>query len=140
MNRSASLAVIGGDLRHAFLAQLLREDGHTVTVSALERHPFDSNMTLAGAPGFGLSEAQAVILPMPVIKDEGLLNAPLSNTSCHIETILNAIPPGVLVLGGRVPESLQLRASQNNLRLIDYLEREELAIRNAVPAALAVEA
>ena len=30
MNQSATLAVVGGDVRQAYLASLLRADGHTV--------------------------------------------------------------------------------------------------------------
>lgn len=135
MKKSARLAVLGGDLRQAFLAQLLQADGHTVTISALERHPFGPEIQSAGAPDFGLSDAQAVILPMPVVRDEKRLNAPLSNTSYHIDAILDAVPPGMPVLGGAIGAAIRARAGQNRLRLFDYLEREELAIRNAVPTA-----
>ena len=43
-----------------------------------------------------------------------------------------------LVLAGAVPFAVHARAVRNHLRLIDYLARDELAIRNAVPVALAV--
>lgn len=136
MKKSTSLAVIGGDMRQAFLAQLLCADGHQITVSALERHHFDGNVRRAAAPNFGVEEGvQAVILPMPAERDEGLLNAPLSNTSYHIQTILDAIPPGMPVLAGAASEAVRTHAAQNHLHLIDYLAREELAIRNAVPTA-----
>lgn len=136
MKKSTSLAVIGGDLRQAFLAQLFHEDGHQVTVSALDRHQFDSDIRRAAAPDFGVSDhTQAVILPIPAEREEGLLNAPLSNTSYHIQTILDSLPPGTLVLAGAVSEHLRRHAAQNDLHLVDYLAREELAIRNAVPTA-----
>ena len=139
MKKSTSLAVIGGDMRQAFLAQLLCADGHRVTISALDRHKFDSSVHRATAPNFGVdADVQAVILPMPAERDEGLLNAPLSNTSYHIQTILDAIPPKMLVLAGAASDAVRAHAAQNSLRLIDYLTREELAIRNAVPAALAI--
>ena len=139
MKKSASLTVIGGDMRQAFLAQLLSEDGHRIAVSALERHRFDSRIIRASAPGFGMDAGvHAVILPMPTERDEGMLNAPLSNTSYHIQTILDAIPPGMLVLAGAASENVRSHAAQNHLHLIDYLAREELAIRNAVPTAAAI--
>ena len=139
MKKSTSLAVIGGDMRQAFLAQLLCADGHQVTVSALDRHKFDSSVHRAAAPNFGIDAGvQAVILPMPAERDEGMLNAPLSNTSYHIHTILDVVLFGMLVLAGAASDSLRTHATQNQLRLIDYLAREELAIRNAVPVALAV--
>ena len=135
MKKSTSLAVIGGDLRQAFLAQLLCADGHGVTVFALDRHSFDSGVHRSAAPDFGITDAAAVILPIPAERDESWLNAPLSNTSYHIETILDAIPPGMLVLAGAASDAVRKRAAQNKLKLIDYLKREELAVRNAVPTA-----
>lgn len=135
MKKSTSLAVIGGDMRQAFLAQLLCADGHQVTVSALDRHNFDSGVHRSTAPDFGISGAEVVILPMPAERDESWLNAPLSNTSYHMLTILDTIPPGMLVLAGAVSDAMRTRAAQNKLHLIDYLKREELAIRNAVPTA-----
>ena len=44
----------------------------------------------------------------------------------------------MLVLAGAASDAVRAHAAQNSLRLIDYLTREELAIRNAVPAALAI--
>ena len=46
--------------------------------------------------------------------------------------------PRMLVLAGAASDAVRAHAAQNSLRLIDYLTREELAIRNAVPAALAI--
>ena len=37
MNQSTTLAVVGGDVRQAYLAELLHEAGHTVRTFALER-------------------------------------------------------------------------------------------------------
>ena len=74
---------------------------------------------------------------MPVQTGDGSLNAPLANAQHTIGDVLDAIPAGTLTLAGAVPFSVHARAVQNGLTLIDYLSREELAIRNAVPAAFA---
>lgn len=135
MKKSAKLAVIGGDFRQVCLAQLLQADGHQVTVSALDRHPFPPEICQADAPCFGLQTAQAVILPMPLVRDDDRLNAPLSNTSYHISAILRAISPETPVFGGAAPPSVLSDMQRSHLRFFDYLGREELAIRNAVPTA-----
>ncbi len=132
MTRSTTLAVVGGDERQAHLAALLRADGHAVCTYALERHPVEG---CAAAPDLrsALSGARAVILPLPVQHGDALLNAPLSNAPHPLAEVLDAVPAGTLVLAGAVPFWLHARAVQNELRLIDYLAREELAVRNAVP-------
>lgn len=139
MKPTASLALIGGDLRQAFLAAQFAHDGHTVAVCALERHEFPPGISAFARPEQCPEGVQAVILPMPVLRDELHLNAPLSNTSLPIGPLLDALPPGMLVLGGAIPEPVFRRAARGRLCVIDYLKREELAIRNAVPAALAKE-
>ncbi len=136
MNKSASLAVIGGDVRQAYLTELLRADGHEVRTYALERHPTEGCIPIADLRG-GFSNVQAVILPLPVQHGDMMLNAPLSNAPHPLAGILDAIPAGTLTLAGSVPFWVHARAVQNELRLIDYLSRDELAIRNAVPVSLA---
>ena len=136
MNQSTTLAVVGGDVRQAYLAELLHEAGHTVRTFALERRPAAGCMAVSDLQAC-LDDARAVILPMPVQMGDGSLNAPLANAQHTIGDVLDAIPAGTLTLAGAVPFSVHARAVQNGLILIDYLSREELAIRNAVPAAFA---
>ncbi len=137
MNRSAILAVVGGDVRQAYLANLLHAKDHEVRTYALERHPIDGCIAI-NDPRSGFSGVQAVILPLPVQHGDAQLNAPLSNSTHRLEDVLDAIPSGTLTLAGSVPFWVHARAVQNDLRLIDYLSRDELAIRNAVPAVLAI--
>ncbi len=137
MNKHAAVAVVGGDARQAILAELMDRDGHAVSVGALERHSFEKNKHIRPIPDLkaGLSEHQIIILPMPVQKGENQLNAPLSNAPQLVSELLDCIAPGALVLAGAVPFAVHARAVRNHLRLIDYLARDELAIRNAVPTA-----
>ena len=127
MNQSTTLAVVGGDVRQAYLAELLHEAGHTVRTFALERRPA-AGCTAASDLQACLDDARAVILPMPVQMGDGSLNAPLANAQHTIGDVLDAIPAGTLTLAGAVPFSVHARAVQNGLTLIDYLSREELAM------------
>ena len=139
MKEHAKITVIGGDLRQAFLAEQLASDGHEVTVSALERHKFPPGLVdECTRLDRCLPGADAIALPMPVACDEQHLNAPLSNASLSLDTVLDTISPGTLVLCGAASPAVRARASRNQLRLFDYLDREELAIRNAVPTALSI--
>ena len=65
MNQSATLAVVGGDVRQAYLASLLRADGHTVRTYALERRPVEGCAAVSD-PRAGFADVQAVILPLPI--------------------------------------------------------------------------
>lgn len=132
MNQSAILAVIGGDARQAYLAAMLRSDGHDIRTFALERRPLPDCYPISDLR-IGLADVQAVILPLPVQHGEGQLNAPLTNSTYMLKDILDAIPADTLLLAGAVPHWMYSCANQNHLHLIDYLARDDLAIRNAVP-------
>lgn len=126
--------VVGGDPRQATLAHALADDGHTVHTYALERgvEPSLRTDSLAGA-----SAADCVILPLPAA-DGDFLNAPLSDRRVPLGEVLDALGPGQLLCAGRVTEALRSAAQERDLRLVDYFAREELAVSNAVPVALAV--
>ncbi len=132
MNKSAILGVVGGDVRQAYLASLLRADGHEVRTYAIERHKIEGCLPVSD-PRSGFSDVQAVILPMPIQHGDAQLNAPLSNSPHPLGDVLDAIPAGTVTLAGAVPFWVHARAVQDELKLIDYLSRDELAIRNAVP-------
>ena len=121
MTKSVTLAVGGGDVRQVHLAALLQADGHTVRTFALDRRPVE-HCSAYGDLRACFSGVQAVILPLPVQHGDGQLNAPLSNAPHPLSEVLDAI---------------HARPGQSDLRLTDYLTRDELAIRNAVPISLA---
>ena len=77
-----------------------------------------------------------MILPLPIQHGDAQLNALLSNAPHPLADIPDAIPAGTLALAGSVPFWVHARAVQNDLRLLDYLSRDELAIRNAVPVSV----
>lgn len=135
MRHELNIWVIGGDLRHAKLAQLLAEDGHTVHTYALGE-PQEPVPGLCPESVLDQADrADCVVLPLPVAGESGLLNAPLSLAQYALEPILDRLTPGQLLCGGRVDPQVQALAQARGLTVYDYFAREELAIANAVPTA-----
>ena len=130
MDQERNFWVVGGDLRQRALARLLREDGHTVHVAALEGEG------LAAEPlGPGLALAHCVILPLPVTRQGELLHTPLSREEVTLPQLLDWLEPGQVLCGGLVSAQAEEAAQARGLRLLDYYAREELAARNAVATA-----
>ncbi len=121
--------LLGGDLRQEKLAGLLRQDGHEVHTYALGEPPADLD---------GLRDAHCVVLPLPVSIEGGTLNSPMSEASCPLEDIFARLAPRQFLCGGMVKPEVEALATRYGLTLRDYFQREELAVANAVPAALAV--
>lgn len=126
--------VIGGDRRQAALARALQEDGHEVHVYALEQGVEES---LREESLRGIEKAHCVILPLPA-GDGVFVNAPLSAQKPAFEEVLDAMSPGQVLCGGMVSCAWKQEAEQRGITLTDYFDREELAVSNAVPGALAV--
>lgn len=123
--------VIGGDRRQGVLARLMEEDGHTVHTFALEKaEEVCCEKTLEQ-----LHRADCVIFPLPALDGDGMVNSPLSGKRYPAAQILTEMKPGQLLCAGKVDPNLRRLAEERGIRLVDYLEREELAVANAVPTA-----
>lgn len=134
MRRALNFWVAGGDLRQVKLAQLLQEDGHSVQTYAMERRPDPGR--LPGSDTIkGMEQADCVILPLPVMAEQGMLNAALSDLRVPVLELLEGLSPGQVVCAGKVTPDMRRLAEAKGLILRDYFDREELAVANAVPTA-----
>lgn len=122
-------AIIGGDQRQRHLAHLLRDDGHTVLTACLGG---GDDVPLKEAAG-----AACVILPLPVSRDGINLHTPLWEGRKAPLTALYPLLPGgdQVILGGNVGAALRGTFAMQGLTLLDYYDREEVQIANAVPTA-----
>lgn len=133
-----TVSVIGGDLRQITLAKLLKAEGYHVFLYGFDK---DSSVldTLANEEDINyVLSGDIVVLPVPVTFDGKSVNTPYSEKSVDIEYLLDNINPGAIVFGGQIQPNLQKALENRGIAYRDYLKREELAIRNAVPTALAV--
>ena len=131
MKHTLNIWVVGGDLRQVKLAQLLKNDGHSVHTFGLEEAPEDvweREESLSG-----VERADCVILPLPVTGDGIFLNAPFAKEEIEVARVLDELCSQQLICAGRVDEQTLLMAKERGLTLHDYFAREELAVANAVP-------
>ena len=113
MDRERNIWVVGGDLRQRALARLLREDGHTVHIAALEGEG------LAPEPlGPGLALAHCVILPLPVTQREEILHTPLSEEEVTLSQVLDYMEAGQILCGGLVSPAVRAAGEQRGLRVL----------------------
>ncbi|MCI8415504.1 MAG: dipicolinate synthase [Ruminiclostridium sp.] len=128
MDRERNFWVVGGDQRQQALVKLLRDDGHTVHLTALE----DPG---AEPLGPGVSLAHCVILPLPVTGQGGAIHAPLSRSTVTLPSVLRCMEPGQILCGGMVSKAVRRAGKERGLRVFDYYAREECMVTNAVPTA-----
>lgn len=127
-----SAAIIGGDLRALTLARLMEEEGYAVELYGFEKSPVGececATLDLA-------ANCDIVILPVPVSFDGININMPFSDSKLAVSELADAINPSSLVLGGQIKSELSRMLSERGIAWRDYLKRDELSIRNAIPTA-----
>ncbi len=128
-------AVIGGDMRQAKLAELLAADGHSVSTFAIDKIRLEGSVSQKTLIREATDDAACAIMPLPVTSREGMLNAPLSSGLHTTREILSVLRPDQVLCAGRIDETTHEMADTMGITLIDYLQREELAVANAVAAA-----
>ena len=124
-----TIAVLGGDLRQVWLARLLLEDGCDVVSWGLEQGGGPNPAPLSCA-----LERELLVLPLPVCRG-GNLHLPLTDTTLEAEQLWPRLRYDQLLLGG-VTGTLPARLMADfGLTLLDYYDREETQVANAVPTA-----
>ena len=125
-----NVSVIGGDLRQLTVAKLLKAEGYHVFLYGFDKDiQLDKDLVLS---------ADIVILPVPVTFDGNTINSPYAKEPMIIDDFLSEINPSALVFGGQIQPNLQKALEDNHIAYRDYLKREELSIKNAVPTALVI--
>ena len=128
------ISVIGGDLRQLTLARMLICDGYDVLI-----YGFTRGIIADGIPQTtDLKEAlgcDIVILPVPVSFDNKHINAPFSDRELSIDEVIENINPLSIIFGGRISEQISEQLTVRGVKHRDYMTRDELAIRNAVPTS-----
>lgn len=133
--KNPCIAVIGGDNRQGYLADALAKDGMDVIVNGLEKFPGLHKARFLSDTAEAIEQADIIILPVPVSHDGVTVNAPYSYSVIYLSDVLAAAAPDQLILGGKIDPGFRASLADQGLHAIDYLAREELSIRNAIPTA-----
>lgn len=121
------VSVLGGDPRQLCLAELFREEGHTVHTWGLAPPERERPLSQAAA-------GNLVILPQPVSPDG--LHLSLGRGELLLEDLWPMLKgEDRVVLGGRIDPATKQSAQAAGVALTDYFRREELQVANAVPTA-----
>lgn len=130
------VAVLGGDARMPAAAEALAARGAWVRVSHLPGHGVPPGTTRCAGAAEALAGARAVLLPVQAVGEDGLVytEPPVGPLYIRPEE-LSLLPPDSLILAGLASDSLQAGCRERGIRLIEYRERDDFALYNAVPSA-----
>lgn len=137
MNQLLTFSFIGGDLRQLRVISTLAEDGYQLRVLGFDGGQLQPNDHIYVASNVEdcLKDADIVVLPLPYTNGEETINAPFSADKIYICDVLRKMKEDQILFAGRVDSQLHALAELYHVHTIDYMEREEMAILNAIPTA-----
>lgn len=135
MIQKLTFAFIGGDPRQAEVIHQFAQEGYQILTFGLENLSFPEGLSIQFCDTLAscIHGADIVILPFPYTSDNETITTSFSSVSINTNDVLRQMNGTQLLLAGRVDKHLSDLASLYNVHLIDYGEREELLISNAIP-------
>lgn len=127
--------VIGGDLRNVKLAEAMHEDGNQVNLYGFKNAGFELPLSENENIEAAIDDSEIVIGPLPCSNDNETLNTPFHGEKIPVNEIFKIMKKNQLFIAGRISEKFAQLAKAYNVYSIDILEREEMAILNAIPTA-----
>ena len=124
--------VIGGDMRNFSLAEFLKKEYHRVEIYGFDRKPAKrNNSSLAQM----ITDCDVIICGIPLASAGGYVNMPFSDESLPLGTLIEMIPGNVLFIAGKIEKEVRESLDKRGISYIDLLDREDMAVLNAIPAA-----
>lgn len=128
------ISLIGGDKRQVHLFQKLLSLKTDIKTYGLEDEQSINRKFKTENLKSAVEFADYIILPIPISKNIGYLNAPLSKEKIKFDDEFISLCKDKVVFAGSMPEEIFLKLQKNN-RVFDYGKQENFAALNAVPTA-----
>mgnify|MGYP000902766585 CR=1 FL=1 len=124
--------IIGGDMRSVYLSELLKKEYHRVEMYGFEKkQPDTKNKNLS----LMISDTNIIICGIPLESAGGLVNMPFSTEALPVNALIEMMPSEVFFVAGKIEKELRRQLDDRGIKYIDLLDREEIAVLNAIPAA-----
>ncbi|MBR4627620.1 MAG: dipicolinate synthase subunit A [Ruminococcus sp.] len=132
MNEISDILIAGGDMRQIYCARRLSgRYGIGLAGFGDEFIPMDM---LGDRADMGAREAyDCAVLPVVPLDGDDMISAPCSSAELRPEYIRDMLIPGGLILAGKADDRLRRLFPDNEI--VEYMSREELCLKNAIPTA-----
>ena len=128
-------AIIAGDLRSLKLADLIKEDGNNVSIYGFDNIKAESSLETTDDLYKIIEKNDVIVAPLPCSNDDETINAPFSSVKIYLNDIFKMMDKKQLFIAGRISEKIAHLAEVYKVYYIDILDREEMAVLNAIPTA-----
>ena len=143
-NGNIKIGVVGGDLRQLVAAKTIAEAGYEIAIYGADSYEGELGMAMRCVNlNDAVNKSDFVLLPLPYSLDGIHVNTPLSDTEIHLSEVFGKLTSGQTVLAGKISseelkdiKSMICDSEKASIKIIDYYDREDLTILNALPIVL----
>lgn len=143
--KNLTIAIIGGDRRQAYMADIFYNKGHRVLAYGLDPDWMNQTASADAVPKYpsvvltetledAVKEADFIVGGTPFMMGEKLHCNKMSPGTDLME-LMQILGEGKVLFGGLLPEELKRQAYNQNLRCHDFMEAEPVAVMGAVATA-----
>lgn len=125
--------VVGGDMRQYYLAMELWKKGFQIMCYGMDKLEEKDFVKTPETLALGMIDSDVILLPVPVLQDN--LQVKSKEKNIFLKELEAHIRKGQIIFGGKLPESLKSVCKEKKAQWIDYMELEQVALKNAVPTA-----
>ncbi len=125
--------VIGGDIRSIKLANFIAADGYNVNIYGFNNAGFELGLGESPDLGTAINKSKIIIGPIPCSNDNETINAQFHQGKIYINEIFQKLTKDQVFVAGRISEKISHLADIYSVRVIDILEREDMAVLNRMP-------
>ncbi|HHU81929.1 MAG TPA: dipicolinate synthase subunit DpsA [Firmicutes bacterium] len=129
------IAVVGGDGRQVMVAQALAKRAAWVRTYGLANVPPDASLFPVASLVEAIEGAGVTVFPIGGVSADGIVGA---NAGVEIKIgpeFFARLPVSSVVAAGFLPRSLKEAATAHGIKVLEYAERDEIALPNAIPTA-----
>lgn len=130
-------AIIGGDLRLVELANILGKENNEIYTYGIEKSEDlkeNKRINICQNLKQALEKAEKIISAIPFSTDGIKINTPFSNNEIKIQELADQIK-GKTLIAGNIKEDILEELKSMNIKVIDVMKNEELAILNTIATA-----
>jgi len=132
MNKDISILIAGGDMRQIYCARRLSGD-MKIGLAGFDDEFIPLDMLGSRADLSAKACYDCAVLPVVPLDGSDMLSTPCSKAVLRPEYIRDMLRPGGVIFTGKADERLRRLFPDNEI--CEYMSREELCLKNAIPTA-----
>lgn len=128
-----SFSIMGGDLRQIKLCNHLIDHGYQVKVFGFSNSLVNPLAKRSSNLEEAVEGSDVIIGPIPCSQNNQDLFTKYHEKTVLLEDMLRMIKKDQIFMAGRLTNKMKIILAEEGISSIDLLERDDMAIRNAIP-------